>query len=66
MKKYIIPILALVILILSVWGYVVMRKGSVSSKTDPYISIPGTPCAVFQINRLKEFEESLLYNNNYW
>lgn len=66
MKKYIIPILALIILILSIWGYVVMRKGSVSSKTDPYISVPGEPCAVFQINSLKEFEESLLYNNNYW
>lgn len=65
-KKYLIPILAVIILALSIWGYVIMRKGSVSSKTDPYISIPGKPCAVFQINRLKEFEESLLYNNNYW
>ena len=65
-KKYFIPAIAIIILALSVWGYVVMRKSSVSSKTDPYISIPGKPCAVFQINRLKEFEESLLYNNNYW
>lgn len=65
-KKYFIPAIAIIILALSIWGYVVMRKSSVSSKTDPYISIPGKPCAVFQINRLKEFEESLLYNNNYW
>lgn len=65
-KKYIIPILTIVILALSIWGYVVMRKSSVSSKTDPYISIPEAPCAILQINSLKEFEESLLYNNNYW
>lgn len=65
-KKYLIPALAAVILGFSIWGYIIMRQSSVSSKTDLYISVPDKPCVIFQINRLKEFEESLLYNNNYW
>lgn len=66
LKKIIIPVICVVIVGLSILGYVLLRNESVSSKTDIYISIPGEPFAVFQINNLKDFEESLLYNNNYW
>jgi len=66
LKKILIPAICLLILSLSIVGYIILRKESVSAKTDIYISVPGEPCAILQINNLRSFQESLLYNNNYW
>ncbi len=51
---------------MSVWGYIELKHDSVSAKRDIYESVPGEPCAILQINNLRTFQESLLYNNNYW
>ncbi len=65
-KGIIISLICILIIGLSVWGYIELRKNSVSAKKDLYESVPGEPCAVLQINNLRSLQESLLYNNNYW
>ncbi|MCQ2336937.1 MAG: hypothetical protein MJ010_07145 [Paludibacteraceae bacterium] len=66
MKKIIISAICIIIIGLSVWGYIEMRKDSVSAKRDLYESVPGEPCAILGLSSIKIFQESLLYNNNYW
>lgn len=65
-KKIIIPVVCVAIVVLSIIGYLFLRQKTVSSKTDIYSSVPGEPCVILQINSIKDFQESLLYNNNYW
>lgn len=65
-KGIIISLICILIIGLSVWGYIELRKNSVSAKIDLYESVPGEPFAILQINNQKDFQESLLYNNNYW
>lgn len=65
-KALIISSICILIIGLSVWGYVELRKDTVSAKRDLYESVPGEPCAILGLSSIKIFQESLLYNNNYW
>lgn len=66
MKKILIILTAVAALLFSTWGYFSMKSKSVSVQVDIYNSFPEIPASVLQINKLNEFGDALLYNNNYW
>lgn len=66
MKKYILIITVALALIGSIWGFVSLKKTTVSKEVDILSALPQTPYSLLRINNIEALSKALLYENSYW
>jgi hypothetical protein len=66
MKKYAIIIASAIALVFSVWGYISLKKTTVSKEVDVLTALPQTPYSLIRINNIGALSNALLFDNSYW
>lgn len=66
MKKYIIIAAAVLALVFSIWGFISLKKTTVSKQVDVLTALPQTPYSLIRINNVEALSNALLFDNSYW